>query len=184
MSNCYSAFFSSICSTRSRDKRDSESVEEEVGTTIEHSYQYDLVVIGGGSGGLAASKEAAKLGAKVACMDYVVPSPSGTTWGLGGTCVNVGCIPKKLMHQAGILGEGFSDAKAFGWNVNAATHDWPLMVGNIQDYVGSLNWAYRVTLRENNVEYINAKGAFKDAHTIVCTMKNGKVGLRVRLSAI
>jgi len=140
-----------------------------------HGYQYDLIVIGGGSGGLAASKEAAKLGAKVLCMDYVVPSPSGTTWGLGGTCVNVGCIPKKLMHQAGILGEGFSDAKAFGWNVNAATHDWGKMVTNIQDYVGSLNWAYRVTLRENNVEYVNAKGAFKDAHTIVCTKKNGKV---------
>jgi thioredoxin reductase (NADPH) len=140
-----------------------------------HGYQYDLIVIGGGSGGLAASKEAAKLGAKVVCMDYVVPSPSGTTWGLGGTCVNVGCIPKKLMHQAGILGEGFSDAKAFGWNVTAEGHDWGKMVTNIQDYVGSLNWAYRVTLRENNVEYINAKGAFKDAHTIVCTKKNGKV---------
>jgi pyruvate/2-oxoglutarate dehydrogenase complex dihydrolipoamide dehydrogenase (E3) component len=63
------------------------------------SYDYDLLVIGGGSGGLAASKEAAKLGAKVAVCDYVTPSPKGTTWGLGGTCVNVGCIPKKLMHQ-------------------------------------------------------------------------------------
>ena len=65
-----------------------------------HSYDYDLVVIGGGSGGLAAAKEAAKHGAKVACLDFVKPSPAGTTWGLGGTCVNVGCIPKKLMHQA------------------------------------------------------------------------------------
>ena len=54
------------------------------------SYDYDLVVIGGGSGGLAASKQAAQLGAKTAVLDYVCPSPSGTTWGLGGTCVNVG----------------------------------------------------------------------------------------------
>ena len=69
-----------------------------------HSYDYDLIVIGGGSGGLAASKEAARLGKKVAVCDFVVPSPPGTKWGLGGTCVNVGCIPKKLMHQAGILG--------------------------------------------------------------------------------
>lgn len=66
---------------------------------------YDLVVIGGGSGGLAAAKEAVGLGAKVAVLDYVTPSPIGTTWGLGGTCVNVGCIPKKLMHQAALLGE-------------------------------------------------------------------------------
>lgn len=67
--------------------------------------EYDLVVIGGGSGGLAAAKEATNLGAKVAVLDYVTPSPQGTKWGLGGTCVNVGCIPKKLMHQAALLGE-------------------------------------------------------------------------------
>jgi thioredoxin reductase (NADPH) len=66
---------------------------------------YDLVVIGGGSGGLACAKEAVQLGAKVAVLDYVTPSPRGSVWGLGGTCVNVGCIPKKLMHQASLLGE-------------------------------------------------------------------------------
>ncbi len=65
----------------------------------EHPYDYDVLVIGGGSGGLAASKEAARLNRKVAVCDFVTPSPPGTTWGLGGTCVNVGCIPKKLMHQ-------------------------------------------------------------------------------------
>lgn len=68
-------------------------------------YEYDLVVIGGGSGGLACAKEAVALGAKVAVLDFVKPSPQGTKWGLGGTCVNVGCIPKKLMHQASLLGE-------------------------------------------------------------------------------
>lgn len=64
-----------------------------------------MVVIGGGSGGLACAKEAVALGARVACLDYVKPSPAGSKWGLGGTCVNVGCIPKKLMHQAAHLGE-------------------------------------------------------------------------------
>lgn len=54
---------------------------------------------------MAAAKEAAGLGAKVAVLDYVTPTPIGTKWGLGGTCVNVGCIPKKLMHQAALLGE-------------------------------------------------------------------------------
>ena len=67
--------------------------------------EYDLVVIGGGSGGLSCAKESAQLGAKVAVLDYVTPTPRGNTWGLGGTCVNVGCIPKKLMHHAALLGE-------------------------------------------------------------------------------
>lgn len=71
----------------------------------DQKFTYDLVVIGGGSGGLAAAKEAVELGAKVAVLDYVTPSPQGSKWGLGGTCVNVGCIPKKLMHQAALLGE-------------------------------------------------------------------------------
>jgi len=62
---------------------------------MEAEYEYDLFVIGGGSGGVKAATTAAKLGAKVAIADYVTPSPSGTTWGLGGTCINVGCIPKK-----------------------------------------------------------------------------------------
>ncbi len=51
----------------------------------EHTYDYDLIVIGGGSGGLAAAKEAGRLGKKVALLDFVVPTPTGTTWGLGGT---------------------------------------------------------------------------------------------------
>ena len=52
-----------------------------------------------------SQQEAADLGARVACLDYIKPTPLGTSWGLGGTCVNVGCIPKKLMHQAALLGK-------------------------------------------------------------------------------
>lgn len=77
----------------------------DAGSQDTRKYDYDLYVIGGGSGGLAASKEAADLGAKVGLADFVKPSPQGTQWGLGGTCVNVGCIPKKMMHYAAILGE-------------------------------------------------------------------------------
>lgn len=80
-------------------------IEQSIVITDGTSYEYDLVVIGGGSGGLACAKEAAQLGAKVAVLDFVKPTPIGTKWGLGGTCVNVGCIPKKLMHQASLLGE-------------------------------------------------------------------------------
>lgn len=82
----------------------------------EEKYDYDFVVIGGGSGGLASSKMAATLGAKTAVLDFVEPTPSGTVWGLGGTCVNVGCIPKKLMHQSAILGESLKDSREFGWS--------------------------------------------------------------------
>lgn len=140
-----------------------------------HNYDYDLVVIGGGSGGLSASKEAARLGKKVAVLDFVVPSPPGSTWGLGGTCVNVGCIPKKLMHQAGILGESVKDAKKFGWEVpDQANHNWETMVTNIQAYIKSLNWGYRVALRDKKVKYINEYGSFLDAHTIKTVNKKGK----------
>ena len=141
-----------------------------------HNFDYDIIVIGGGSGGLAASKEAAKLGKKVAVCDFVKPSPAGTTWGLGGTCVNVGCIPKKLMHQAAILGESVKDAKSFGWQVDKeqVNHDWPAMVTEIQNHIGGLNWGYRVALREASVDYLNEYATFVDANTLKCVNKKGK----------
>jgi len=138
-----------------------------------HSFDYDIVVIGGGSGGLAASKEAAQLGKKVAVCDFVKPSPAGTTWGLGGTCVNVGCIPKKLMHQAALLGEAVKDAKSFGWSVEPAAHDWKNMVEEVQNHIGGLNWGYRVALREKNVTYLNEYAKFVDKNTIKTTNKKG-----------
>uniref|UniRef100_A0A669E123 Thioredoxin reductase 2 n=1 Tax=Oreochromis niloticus TaxID=8128 RepID=A0A669E123_ORENI len=113
-------------------------------------YDYDLLVIGGGSGGLACSKEAAQLGQKVAVLDYVEPSAKGTKWGLGGTCVNVGCIPKKLMHQAALLGTAVKDAKKYGWQIpDTISHDWPTMAEAIQNHVKSLNWGHRVQLQDN-----------------------------------
>ncbi|ELR24105.1 thioredoxin reductase 1, cytoplasmic, putative [Acanthamoeba castellanii str. Neff] len=142
----------------------------------DHTYDYDLIVIGGGSGGLAAAKEAGRLGKKVALLDFVVPTPTGTTWGLGGTCVNVGCIPKKLMHQAALLGESLKDAQHYGWAVpDNVNHDWEKMVNAVQDHIGSLNWGYRVALREKNVNYLNAYGVFVDSHTLECTDRAKKV---------
>ncbi|GFO23223.1 thioredoxin reductase 1 [Plakobranchus ocellatus] len=136
-------------------------------------FDYDLVVIGGGSGGLAAAKEAAQLGKKVALFDFVKPSPLGTTWGIGGTCVNVGCIPKKLMHQASLLGESIDDAKHYGWNVpDQVSHNWETMKNAIQDHIGSLNWGYRVQLRDKKVNYVNAYAEIVDKHTIKGTKKN------------
>jgi thioredoxin reductase (NADPH) len=80
-------------------------------------YDYDLFVIGGGSGGISAARHAAELGRKVALADFVKPTPKGTSWGIGGTCVNVGCIPKKMMHYAALLAESRNDMKLQGWNI-------------------------------------------------------------------
>ncbi|XP_033113803.1 thioredoxin reductase 1, cytoplasmic-like [Anneissia japonica] len=138
-------------------------------------YTYDLVVIGGGSGGLAASKEAASFGKKVAVCDFVKPTPVGTTWGLGGTCVNVGCIPKKLMHQAAILGQSIRDARHYGWEFSEeVSHKWETLRKGVQDHIGSLNWGYRVALRDKSVAYQNAYAEFVDPHTIKCVNRRGK----------
>lgn len=118
--------------------------------STEDAYDYDLVVIGGGSGGLACAKEAVTHGAKVAVLDYVTPSPQGTKWGLGGTCVNVGCIPKKLMHQAALLGESVHEAAEYGWSVDkgALKIDWAKLKESVQNHIKSVNWVTRVDLRD------------------------------------
>ncbi|KAM8819133.1 thioredoxin reductase 2, mitochondrial isoform 2-T2 [Rhynchonycteris naso] len=136
---------------------------------------YNLLVIGGGSGGLACAKEAAQLGKKVAVLDYVEPSPRGTRWGLGGTCVNVGCIPKKLMHQAALLGGMIRDAPHYGWGVTQQVpHDWKKMAEAVQNHVKSLNWGHRVQLQDRKVKYFNMKGSFANEHVVCGVTKDGK----------
>jgi len=91
-----------------------------------------LFVIGGGSGGISAARHASQAGKKVALADFVQPTPSGNKWGLGGTCVNVGCIPKKMMHYAALLSEQRKDQELSGWAPDLkAEFDWNKMVGNV-----------------------------------------------------
>ncbi len=139
-------------------------------------YEVDVLVIGGGSGGLACAREAAALGAKTVLLDFVPPSPRGTKWGLGGTCVNVGCIPKKLMHNAALLGEGLHDAAEYGWDVHAekVKHSWQEMTGNIHGHIKGTNWGYRNALRDENVEYVNGLGRLVDAHTVEAVDAKGE----------
>lgn len=142
-------------------------------------YDYDLFVIGGGSGGLACAKEAAKFGKEVAVCDFVTPSKTfaQTTWGLGGTCVNVGCIPKKLMHCAGLLGEGMDDAKHYGWNVTKGEHSWKELVDGVQKHIKGLNAGYEKDLPEKKIHYYNYLAKFKNRnnkHEIWMTDTKGK----------
>ncbi len=96
--------------------------------------------------------------------------PIGSKWGLGGTCVNVGCIPKKLMHTAALLGESAKDSKGFGWeNLDAGTHNWTKLKDNVQDHIRGLNFGYRVALREKGVTYLNKLGKFVGPHHLECT---------------
>ncbi|KAK5910398.1 hypothetical protein CesoFtcFv8_004236 [Champsocephalus esox] len=162
-----------LCRCRHRWKRN--NCLHVLTRTLTGKYDYDLVVIGGGSGGLACSKEAAQLGQKVAVLDYVEPTAKGTKWGLGGTCVNVGCIPKKLMHQAALLGTAVKDAQKYGWQISGPIcHDWASMADAVQNHVRSLNWGHRVQLQDKKVQYLNLRGRLRDAHTVRGLTKAGK----------
>lgn len=162
-----------------------------ISATMKYSTQgqksYDLIVIGGGSGGLACAKEAQACGMKVAVLDAVSPSPRGSRWGLGGTCVNVGCIPKKLFHQAALLGEALKDAPLYGWQLpgqvstgqdsaakSRQNHDWATLRNAVQAHVRSLNWGHRVQLNKKKVDYYNAHGRFLEHQKIVAQSPDGK----------
>ncbi len=120
-------------------------------------FDYDLFVIGAGSGGVRASRISASYGARVAVAEERF---------LGGTCVNVGCIPKKLFSYGAHYAEDFEDAQAFGWNVGERTLQWPRLVENKDKEITRLNGIYRNILANNNVTLYEARATLTDAHTI------------------
>src|SRR6201997_3822990 len=119
--------------------------------------QFDLVVIGGGSGGLAAAQRAAEHGARAVLIE------SGR---LGGTCVNVGCVPKKIMWNAAELGSALADAREYGFEVGKAGHDWHALKHARDLYVRRLNDIHAANLDKRKVELVRARAAFLDAHTV------------------
>jgi glutathione reductase (NADPH) len=121
------------------------------------SDQYDLIVIGGGSGGLATAKRAAEYGARVVLVE------SGR---LGGACVNVGCVPKKVMWNAGDLAAGLHDAPEYGFRFTSEGHDWPLMKQKRDAYVLRLNGMHETLLAKYKVELVRGHARFLDAHTV------------------
>jgi glutathione reductase (NADPH) len=119
--------------------------------------QFDLVVIGGGSGGLAAAQRAAENGARV------VLAESGR---LGGTCVNLGCVPKKVMWNAAELGSALHDARDYGFAVADARIDWPGLQVRRDAYIERLTGIYAANLGRRNIEVVHARACFADAHTV------------------
>jgi glutathione reductase (NADPH) len=118
---------------------------------------YDLFVIGGGSGGVRCARIAASHGARVAIAEE-------KHW--GGTCVNVGCVPKKLMVQAAEYGAWAKDAVGFGWCGTEATHDWNALITSKNHEISRLNGIYVKLLEGSGVERFDARATFIDAHTL------------------
>jgi len=106
---------------------------------------YDLIVLGGGSGGLAAAQRAAEYGVRVAVFE------AGR---LGGTCVNVGCVPKKIMWNAAHLTTSIADAVGYGFQVNLESHDWAALKSGRDAYVSRLNGIYANNLEKRSIDCI------------------------------
>src|SRR5271154_2912209 len=118
---------------------------------------YDLFVIGGGSAGVRCARIAASHGARVAIAE-------ARHW--GGTCVNVGCVPKKLMVQAAEYGAWAHDAHAFGWCGDAPTHEWPVLIAAKDREIARLNAIYVQLLEGSGVTIFDGSAVFADPHTL------------------
>ncbi len=120
-------------------------------------FDFDLFVIGAGSGGVRASRMSASLGARVAVAEERY---------LGGTCVNVGCIPKKLLTYAAHYADDFEDAAAYGWTVGERSFDWATLIANKDREIARLNSVYGRLLDDAGVKRIEARARIVDAHTV------------------
>ncbi len=129
-------------------------------------YDYDLFVIGAGSGGVRAARIAAGYGAKVGVAEE---------YRVGGTCVIRGCVPKKLFVYASHFSEEFEHAKGFGWDVGKSTFDWPTLIANKDAEIDRLNKIYIKNLEAAGVEIILSRAEFEDAHTLRLIQENRTV---------
>jgi glutathione reductase (NADPH) len=121
------------------------------------SYDYDLFVIGGGSGGVRASRMAAAAGARVALAEE---------WRMGGTCVIRGCIPKKLLVYASQFRDDFADSVGFGWTVGETSFDWATLIANKDKEIARLEGMYTTNVEAAGVKIFADRAVFEDAHTI------------------
>jgi glutathione reductase (NADPH) len=127
-------------------------------------YDFDLFVIGAGSGGVRASRLAAQKGARVGIAEE---------YGFGGTCVIRGCIPKKLFVYASHFREDFEDSAGYGWTVPERRFDWNVLIASKNKEIARLEGIYRENVELAGVEIFMERAEFEDAHTIRLT-KSGK----------
>lgn len=120
-------------------------------------YDFDFFVIGGGSGGVRASRVAASLGAKVGIAEG---------FRYGGTCVIRGCVPKKLLVQASHYAEDLEDAAGLGWTVPPASFDWPRLVAAKEQEITRLSCIYENLLKNSGVQIFQGHARFEDPHTL------------------
>ncbi|QKT03780.1 glutathione-disulfide reductase [Ectothiorhodospiraceae bacterium 2226] len=118
---------------------------------------YDLIAIGGGSGGLAVAERAAAYGKRVALVD---PGP------LGGTCVNAGCVPKKVMWYAAQLAHAVHDAAGFGVLAEPGEIDWPHLVDGRDQYIANINTYWKDYVAGLGIDWLEGQARFEDAHTV------------------
>lgn len=120
-------------------------------------YDFDLFTIGAGSGGVRASRIAAGHGARVAVAEERY---------FGGTCVNVGCVPKKLLVYGAEYGQAFADAVGFGWSADNVRHDWNALIAAKDTEINRLNGIYRRLLEGAGVTIYEGRATIVDAHTV------------------
>lgn len=130
------------------------------------SYDFDLFVIGAGSGGIATARRAAEYGAKVGIAEFDR---------LGGTCVNRGCVPKKLMVYASHFPDFFEESQGYGWSPVQSSLDWEKMITVVNNEVIRLNGIYQKMLDNSKVELLQGRAQFIDNHTIAVSNTSGEV---------
>ncbi|NKD76182.1 glutathione-disulfide reductase [Haematospirillum sp. H1815] len=121
------------------------------------AFEYDLVTLGAGSGGVRASRLASGYGARVAVIEESR---------VGGTCVVRGCVPKKLLIYGAEFARSFQDACGYGWAVGDVHLDWPALVASKNRELDRLEAVYRNTLKSNHVELVEGRGRLVDPHTV------------------
>src|SRR6201991_3321732 len=127
-------------------------------------YDFDLFVIGGGSGGVRAARMAAAAGARVALAEE---------YRMGGTCVIRGCIPKKLFVYASHFGEEFHDAEGYGWTSTGRKFDWPTLIANKDREIARLEGLYTANVEKAGVTIYQDRAVFEDPHTLLL-LNSGK----------
>lgn len=130
------------------------------------AFDYDLFVIGAGSGGVRAARMAAAHGARVAIAEE---------YRVGGTCVIRGCVPKKLLVYASQLGEAIDDAVGFGWSVGERRFDWETLIANKDREIDRLNGVYVRLLEQSGVALFQTRAILEDAHTVRLVRQDQRV---------